>query len=84
MEFFNAASVVLKYFIQVNIIVTFCIILVFAVRFLVRKYSRLFSCCAWGIVGFGLVLYRFSPAVSFPRDLFFSVGKVRAELYADI
>ena len=61
MEFFNAASVVLKYFIQVNIIVTFCIILVFAVRFLVRKYSRLFSCCAWGIVGFGLVYFIVSP-----------------------
>lgn len=65
MEFFNTASVVLKYFMQANIIVTFCIILVFAVRFLVRKYSRLFSCCAWGIVGFGLVYFIVSP-LQFP------------------
>ncbi len=65
MEFFNAASAVLKYFMQSNIIVTFCIILVLAVRFLVRKYSRLFSCCAWGIVGFGLVYFIVSP-LQFP------------------
>ncbi len=79
MEFSNTASLVLEYFIQANIIATFCIILVFAVRFLIRKYSKLFSCCAWGIVGFGLVYFIVSP-LQFPFCAIYSFLSVKSGL----
>ncbi len=79
MEFSNTASLVLEYFIQANIIVTFCIILVFAVRFLIRKYSKLFSCYAWGIVGFGLVYFIVSP-LQFPFRAIYSFLSVKSGL----
>lgn len=61
MELFNMASFVSKYLIQANIILTFCILVVLAVRFLIRKHSRIFSYFAWGIVCFGLVYFFASP-----------------------
>ncbi len=61
MELFDMASFVSKYLIQANMILTSCILVVFAVRFLVRKYSRIFSYGAWGIVCFGLVYFFVSP-----------------------
>ncbi len=64
-------SFVTKYLIQANIILTFCILVVLAVRFLIRRYARIFSYFAWGIVCFGLVYFFVSP-LQFPLHAVYS------------
>lgn len=71
MGFLSMASFVSKYFIQANIILTSCILVVFMMRLLLRKYSRIFSYYAWGIVCFGLV-YFFASPLQFPLRAIYS------------
>ena len=71
MELLHMTSFVTKYLIQANIILTFCILVVLAVRFLIRRYARIFSYFAWGIVCFGLVYFFVSP-LQFPLHAVYS------------
>ena len=55
------AASISEYLIQANIVLTICILIVLAFRFIMRKYSKAFSCYSWGIVAFGLLYFTIRP-----------------------
>lgn len=55
------AASISEYLIQANIVLTICILIILAIRFIMRKYSKVFSCYSWGIAAFGLLYFTIRP-----------------------
>ena len=66
-----AAESVSEYLMQANLVLTFCIVIVLAIRFPIRKYPGNVVCRSWGIVIFGLLYFTVRP-------LQFPVSRLRA------